>query len=762
MTTSEITADGTTQQSEQQHLPAQDVAGASSWFKGVIARLEHKAQVAAEQAAGSSSANQQQQQQLSSEQQQEYGIQPSLKSVYEGKPDCQCCINWVNEPPAKAKEEEAEQQESKKHALLVRHKKGHDVDRPPHVLHSIKVQSPLLRALLGDVLKGYPGITPELENLTFEAPFEPLFHRLPELRSATRGEIDPATVEHLDLLFETISKDMWSAIRVHEDCVSKGVITYEHLWALFRPGDLMVSRHENGEDQVSMLRGRAFTVLNNDGRDVGYSVPCYCIDWDGEMFGWRLSNIQIPPFGGTQAITSLDVFPLSFHADAGELRERLAERGRRFEGLSGIHYVGYAGSATWSDEYRQLMKLTPKAQVSGRIVVDAIGFSDFAYWDQLHLTPLPDIDGADYTPEELAHKMMLGVPKHPDLAGRAKHGHVPLPIHPPPQGFPPRQPPPPCLLLPPVARPGPRENTKKTPQRPLVPEEHLLCTSVVRGYSMTLKKWAQFNVNGIRSIPFGTQAFNKLVLPASIKETIVTLVEGQLDETSDFDDFMLGKGRGVVFLLAGSPGVGKTLTAESVAEHLQVPLYSLGATDLGEDAEDSQDAIEKVFPMMVRWKGVLLLDEADVFLARRSLDTPETNRVVSEYYRGILFLTTNRVECIDPAMKSRIHITLTYKDLNSATRKSIWKNFISSYSSSSPSSSQQHHHRRRQQENINLTDRDVALLSEVEMNGRQIKNVFKIAGLLAGKNKVPLSVKHIKAAMEVAATETTEIGLALA
>lgn len=36
-------------------------------------------------------------------------------------------------------------------------------------------------------------------------------------------------------------------------------------------------------------------------------------------------------------------------------------------------------------------------------------------------------------------------------------------------------------------------------------------------------------------------------------------------------------------LLAGPPGVGKTLTAESVAETLKVPLYMMSAGDLGLD-----------------------------------------------------------------------------------------------------------------------------------------------------------------------------------
>lgn len=44
-----------------------------------------------------------------------------------------------------------------------------------------------------------------------------------------------------------------------------------------------------------------------------------------------------------------------------------------------------------------------------------------------------------------------------------------------------------------------------------------------------------------------------------------------------------------------------------------------------------------------------------------------------EYYNGILFLTTNRVGDIDPAFKSRVHVTLEYKPLNRKTTLEIYR-----------------------------------------------------------------------------------------
>ena len=48
-----------------------------------------------------------------------------------------------------------------------------------------------------------------------------------------------------------------------------------------------------------------------------------------------------------------------------------------------------------------------------------------------------------------------------------------------------------------------------------------------------------------------------------------------------------------------------------------------------------------------------------------------------EYYQGILFLTTNRIEEFDSAFQSRIHLVIEYTELDSARRACVWKNLLS-------------------------------------------------------------------------------------
>lgn len=93
--------------------------------------------------------------------------------------------------------------------------------------------------------------------------------------------------------------------------------------------------------------------------------------------------------------------------------------------------------------------------------------------------------------------------------------------------------------------------------------------------------------------------------------------------------------------------------------------------DIGENAAEVEKKLEQIFTNSHRWGCVLLLDEAEVFLAKRNLEDLTRNAMVSvflrvlEFYSGILFLTTNRVGTMDEAFKSRIHISL-YCKLNAS------------------------------------------------------------------------------------------------
>jgi AAA+ superfamily predicted ATPase len=89
-----------------------------------------------------------------------------------------------------------------------------------------------------------------------------------------------------------------------------------------------------------------------------------------------------------------------------------------------------------------------------------------------------------------------------------------------------------------------------------------------------------------------------------------------------------------------------------------------------------------------------------------------------EYYEGILFLTTNRVETMDVAFQSRIHIAIQYNPLSPAVRRQIWENFIKRIDKREA---------KGKQELVDHLDD----MQEWELNGRQIRNILGIAESIA-------------------------------
>lgn len=146
-------------------------------------------------------------------------------------------------------------------------------------MHSIVVQSPLLKKMLENVLKGYPGVTVGLQRLEFSGKFEPLIHRWTELENAievlkttvdekskeeryddslrrcklsafqaltrsSEDSDDKLKLKHAQLLQELLASEFKNVIDSSQDMKVKGVMTYEYLWTLFQPGSMVYNRQE--------------------------------------------------------------------------------------------------------------------------------------------------------------------------------------------------------------------------------------------------------------------------------------------------------------------------------------------------------------------------------------------------------------------------------------------------------------------------------------------------------------------------------------
>jgi len=154
---------------------------------------------------------------------------------------------------------------------------------------------------------------------------------------------------------------------------------------------------------------------------------------------------------------------------------------------------------------------------------------------------------------------------------------------------------------------------------------------------------------------------------------------------------------------------------------MQRPLYKVQSSQLGMSPIDVEKQLGEVLERAERWGAILLIDEADVYVHERGSDIRQNAIVgvflrVLEYYRGVLFMTTNRGTLVDDAIISRLTARFIYTDPNESDRRELWKMLA-------------------KQNDIEISDKDIDYLAKnlSKTSGRDIKNLLKMAYVMALK-----------------------------
>jgi AAA+ superfamily predicted ATPase len=103
-----------------------------------------------------------------------------------------------------------------------------------------------------------------------------------------------------------------------------------------------------------------------------------------------------------------------------------------------------------------------------------------------------------------------------------------------------------------------------------------------------------------------------------------------------------------------------------------------------------------------------------------------------EYFKGVMILTTNRVETMDLAFDSRVDIRLHYSALDSTARRKVWSNFVAKLPGGST-----------------IDDGDLDRLAELALNGRQIKSAMKTAHLLSSGKGGVTDFEHVRTVLRI-------------
>ncbi|KAF5641648.1 aaa family atpase [Fusarium sp. NRRL 52700] len=553
-------------------------------------------------------------------------------------------------------------------------------------------------------------------------------------QSESRMTVSALTGWILDFdCLETFMDTFIEPQRLHLADVPESV-RFSDLWYLFPAGGLVYVRKKDVQKVWKVVQragGRRYvsrpTSIPAGDYTESFSdfvLDCYYLDFDGLQYVPVYDRFTISSFGGIQSTATLSVMPFKVAVKASLVnKEELLRRATGFQELtkpSHRHYNGRSLDRTPSGEKLSDMEIGAVKNISlyseridSEVIVDfEKAVQEIPLWNPGSSTLREHINDSHEKDKYTDH----------DEVWDQKFADELIDI----------------------------ESSKwnqwaKEGSGPTDEEDLLLLPNRVFAFVLRTRTWACLQLGTdstgqeqLKKIQPQKEPWEKLELPGEHKQIVQSLIDSHFSQDKGVDmhfDLVRGKGKGVIVLLHGVPGVGKTSTAECAAESGGRPLLPITCGDLGLTPGDVEKKLQQIFRLAQAWDCVMLLDEADIFLAQRTPTDMERNALVSvflrtlEYYEGILFLTTNRVGVFDEAFKSRVHISLYYPPLSREQTLKIWRAHIEKAS---------FNHR------IEVDPSDLLLCANEIFerqsdpqfgpvwNGRQIRNAFQSAVALAG------------------------------
>lgn len=169
---------------------------------------------------------------------------------------------------------------------------------------------------------------------------------------------------------------------------------------------------------------------------------------------------------------------------------------------------------------------------------------------------------------------------------------------------------------------------------------------------------------------------------------------------------------------------------ECIAANAKRPLLTLTCADIGTNPVQIEMTLLRWFKLATSWNAIMLIDEADIYMEHRKVQDLERNNLVAgflramEYYKGILFLTTNRVGTFDEAFVSRINLTIYYPPFSPKARKEVWESFFSKLEREKEDKMRIHNNTRDYVE-------EAEDLEQLQWNGREIRNGTRLFPFLS-------------------------------
>jgi hypothetical protein len=371
---------------------------------------------------------------------------------------------------------------------------------------------------------------------------------------------------HLKLMIAYLDKDYEQTKKTLVPMLKAGNITFDLLWALFKPNSIAYTTTYGAADHPRCFKVDQAYQDKSFTRGEYYVVEGRYLEYDGKDYGLGDYEIHIDHFKGPRKIAALATYPIQYHKDEKNIRAELIERGKKFVSLSGMNFKFMKGLA-FQKRKKQLLKFN----INGRVMVDPKTFRRvlanymISSVKQNNDERDSDDDSCSECENDVSDSYDDALASDAEESGSGRRYRV---IG---DGTTTR-----------VVEvdsdddddDAPKEKFDKLPasadgdasnkDRQFSEEELLIASPVVLGFSFTEKDWFEFSLSGISDIVWNEGAFDSLVLPAAHKNIVKAQVSShKFHGTETIDDIIQGKGKGLVFVLHGPPGVGKTLTVSS-------------------------------------------------------------------------------------------------------------------------------------------------------------------------------------------------------
>ncbi len=182
-----------------------------------------------------------------------------------------------------------------------------------------------------------------------------------------------------------------------------------------------------------------------------------------------------------------------------------------------------------------------------------------------------------------------------------------------------------------------------------------------------------------------------IVLPAPVLGQVEHVVRFAEHRATILDQWGYGEVHGrtghSTVLFSGPPGTGKTMAAHAVASSLGKKILMVSYPEVvSKWVGDTEKNLLALFQEARSNDAVLVFDEADALFYTRMQVSNATdqsfNREVNvllqevERFEGVLILTTNRAEGLDPAFERRIAVRAVFPIPDAASRREIWRRHL--------------------------------------------------------------------------------------